>query len=133
MGRGGAERAAGASERRAHRPGAVVRAVGELRAHRRALRARQSHRLPRRRRHVRRDVRCGAGGGLPRLLRRPALCAGHAKGARMARVILPLVSLVILLMGWAAVAYSGLVTPFMLPKPGVVALRMWNDLATGEL
>jgi len=30
-------------------------------------------------------------------------------------------------------ASSGLVTPFMLPKPGVVALRMWNDLASGEL
>ncbi|HEX2567886.1 MAG TPA: ABC transporter permease [Burkholderiales bacterium] len=38
-----------------------------------------------------------------------------------------------MLIGWAAAASSGLVTPFMLPKPGVVALRMWNDLASGEL
>jgi ABC-type nitrate/sulfonate/bicarbonate transport system permease component len=51
----------------------------------------------------------------------------------MARVILPFMCLVILLIGWAAAASSGLVTPFMLPKPGVVALRMWNDLASGEL
>jgi len=51
----------------------------------------------------------------------------------MARVILPFVSLIVLFIGWMALASSGLVTPFMLPKPCVVALRMWNDLASGEL
>jgi ABC-type nitrate/sulfonate/bicarbonate transport system permease component len=51
----------------------------------------------------------------------------------MARVILPFVSLIVLFIGWMALASSGLVTPFMLPKPGVVALRMWNDLTSGEL
>jgi ABC-type nitrate/sulfonate/bicarbonate transport system permease component len=42
-------------------------------------------------------------------------------------------SLAVLVLAWQATASSGLVTPFMLPQPGVVALRMWTDLASGEL
>jgi len=42
-------------------------------------------------------------------------------------------SLLALLVFWQATASSGLVTPFMLPQPGVVALRIWSDFASGEL
>ena len=42
-------------------------------------------------------------------------------------------SLLALLAAWQLTASSGLVTPFMLPRPSVVALRMWTDLASGEL
>ena len=51
----------------------------------------------------------------------------------MARVMLALSSVIALLVVWQVTSSSGLVTPFMLPKPGVVALRMWSDLASGEL
>jgi ABC-type nitrate/sulfonate/bicarbonate transport system permease component len=51
----------------------------------------------------------------------------------MARLALALLSVIAILVLWLVVASSGLVTPFMLPKPGVVALRMWSDLASGEL
>jgi ABC-type nitrate/sulfonate/bicarbonate transport system permease component len=51
----------------------------------------------------------------------------------MARIGLALSSVIAILGLWLIIASSGLVTPFMLPKPGVVVLRMWNDLASGEL
>ena len=51
----------------------------------------------------------------------------------MARVVLAFTSVLLLLFLWEITSSSGLVTPFMLPKPEVVALRMWNDLASGEL
>jgi len=51
----------------------------------------------------------------------------------MARMMLAWSSLLALLVAWQLTASSGLVTPFMLPRPGVVALRMWTDLASGEL
>ena len=51
----------------------------------------------------------------------------------MARMMLAWSSLAALVLVWQATASSGFVTPFMLPRPGVVALRMWSDLASGEL
>ena len=62
VGRGGAERAAGTAQRHPHRAGAVVHPAGQLRTDRRARGARLSDRLPRRERHLRRDVRRGAHG-----------------------------------------------------------------------
>ncbi len=47
--------------------------------------------------------------------------------------MLALSSIVALLAAWQLVASSGLVTPFMLPQPGVVALRIGKDAASGEL
>jgi ABC-type nitrate/sulfonate/bicarbonate transport system permease component len=54
----------------------------------------------------------------------------------MARVIwrvAPWSSVIALVLAWQALASSGAVTPFMLPRPGVVAARIWDDLASGEL
>jgi ABC-type nitrate/sulfonate/bicarbonate transport system permease component len=52
------------------------------------------------------------------------------------RVLLGLassLSIVLLLVGWEAVARSGNVTPFMLPSLGAVVDRIWADAASGEL
>ena len=78
--RGAAERAARAAERHPQRARALLRAAGVLRADRRARGPRLSHRLPRRRRHVRRHVRGGAGGGVPRFLRRPRSTSASPTG-----------------------------------------------------
>ncbi len=51
----------------------------------------------------------------------------------MARVTLPFIGIVCLLAGWQAASMSGLVTPFMLPRPDVVALRIGSDALSGEL
>ena len=54
----------------------------------------------------------------------------------MARVIwrlAPWISVAALLAAWQALAASGAVTPFMLPRPGAVAARIWDDLASGDL
>jgi ABC-type nitrate/sulfonate/bicarbonate transport system permease component len=47
--------------------------------------------------------------------------------------IAPWLSLLALLLVWEAVASSGAVTPFMLPKASVVAERIWTDALSGEL
>jgi ABC-type nitrate/sulfonate/bicarbonate transport system permease component len=45
----------------------------------------------------------------------------------------PWISVAVLVLAWQALAASGAVTPFMLPRPSVVAERIWADLASGEL
>ncbi|HSD53106.1 MAG TPA: ABC transporter permease [Burkholderiales bacterium] len=45
----------------------------------------------------------------------------------------PWISITALVLAWQALAASGAVTPFMLPRPGVVAARIGSDLASGEL
>src|SRR4029077_14853748 len=103
LGRGGAERAARAGERRAQRAGAELRPARLLRVDRRPRRTRLSDRLPGRRRRLRRHVRRGPGGGVPRLFRRSPLPARDAPGARMARVMLrlaPWFSILALAVAW---------------------------------
>ena len=53
--------------------------------------------------------------------------------ARMMWRIAPWLSVLALLAAWQAAAASGAVTPFMLPRPGAVAARIWADAASGEL
>src|SRR6185436_17161576 len=116
--------------------GPDVRAARLVVADRGEERPRLPDRLPRRRRRVRRHVRGGAAGGVPRLLRRPALPARDAQGARMARVMLrfaPWISLLALAAAWEIFARSGAVTPFMLPRLSVVLERIGGDAASGEL
>src|SRR5206468_10511968 len=91
------------------------------------------HRVSRRRRHLRRDVRGRASGRLSRLLRRPPVSAAGASGACMARLIAPWISIVGLALGWELFARSGAVTPFMLPTLTTVLERMWADGVSGEL
>ncbi len=47
--------------------------------------------------------------------------------------VVPWVSVIAIVVAWQMLVASGAVTPFMLPSPGVVAGRIWTDLASGEL
>ena len=47
--------------------------------------------------------------------------------------VVPWASVIAVVVAWQVLATSGAVTPFMLPSPGVVAERIWTDLASGEL
>jgi ABC-type nitrate/sulfonate/bicarbonate transport system permease component len=47
--------------------------------------------------------------------------------------IAPLLSVIAFVVAWQAFAASGLVTPFMLPSPTVVAERIWSDALAGDL
>ena len=47
--------------------------------------------------------------------------------------VAPWMSVLAVVVAWQVLAASGAVTPFMLPGPGVVAERIWTDLASGEL
>jgi ABC-type nitrate/sulfonate/bicarbonate transport system permease component len=54
----------------------------------------------------------------------------------MARVIwriAPWFSVIAVILAWGLTSRSGMVTPFMLPGPGVVLDRIWSDAASGEL
>ena len=53
--------------------------------------------------------------------------------ARMIWRLAPWISLISLAIAWEAVARSGTVTPFMLPKLSVVLVRIWNDTLSGDL
>jgi ABC-type nitrate/sulfonate/bicarbonate transport system permease component len=47
--------------------------------------------------------------------------------------IAPWLSVIAFVVAWQAFAASGLVTPFMLPSPTVVAERIWSDALAGDL
>src|SRR5262249_58165059 len=105
-----------------------------------------SHRLPRRERHVRRDVRRRPHGRAARVHRRPDLSRSHAKDAAVAGIDMPGgplaeparepsayrllrtagrglsrgFSLVALAVAWELAARSGALTPYMLPALGAV-------------
>ena len=53
--------------------------------------------------------------------------------AGVMRFVTPWIALVALAVAWQAIASSGAVTPFMLPKLTVVLERMWADSASGDL
>jgi len=53
--------------------------------------------------------------------------------ARMIWRLAPWISLISLALAWEAVARSGAVTPFMLPRLSVVLVRIWNDALSGDL
>ena len=53
--------------------------------------------------------------------------------ARMIWRLAPWISLLSLAIAWEAVASSGTVTPFMLPKLSVVLARIWNDTLSGDM
>jgi ABC-type nitrate/sulfonate/bicarbonate transport system permease component len=45
----------------------------------------------------------------------------------------PWISVITVVLAWALIARSGMVTPFMLPRPSVVLARIWSDAASGDL
>src|SRR5262249_50612514 len=118
-----------------------------------------SHRLPRRERHVRRDVRRRPHGRAARVHRRPDLSRSHAKDAAVAGIDMPggplagpaggaaayrwpatagwgfarVFSLVALAVAWELAARSGAFTLYMLPALSAVLARIWSDLVAGDL
>jgi ABC-type nitrate/sulfonate/bicarbonate transport system permease component len=53
--------------------------------------------------------------------------------ATLARLALPLIVIVGVLVAWEVFARSGAVTPFMLPRLSAVLERIWDDALSGEL
>ncbi len=53
--------------------------------------------------------------------------------ARLMWRLAPWIGITALALGWEITASSGIVTPFMLPKLSVVAVRIWIDIASGDL
>ncbi len=53
--------------------------------------------------------------------------------ARMMWRLAPWISVISLAIAWEALASSGTVTPFMLPKLSVVLVRIWNDTLSGDM
>src|SRR5262249_6684685 len=102
-------------------------------------------------------VRRGADGGVPRFRRRPRLSGADAEAADMARVagraetastgpgtalravravgwaIARAAPIVLLALAWEALAASGAVTRFQLPRLSAVLARIWNDAVAGDL
>ncbi len=109
---------------------------------------------------LRRHVRGGAHGRVPRLCRRPDLSAPHAMVAAMARIEdqaalaaepgdlahdrakgldavfrfgAGIFSILVMLIAWELFARSGKVTPFMLPPFSAVVARIYADAVGGDL
>lgn len=53
--------------------------------------------------------------------------------ARMIWRLAPWISLLTLALAWEALASSGAVTPFMLPRLSGVLVRIWNDTLSGDM
>jgi ABC-type nitrate/sulfonate/bicarbonate transport system permease component len=53
--------------------------------------------------------------------------------ARLMWRIAPWLSVIAVALAWELTARSGMVTPFMLPRPSVVLARIWSDAASGDL
>src|SRR5262245_8146040 len=159
VGRGGAERNAGAAQWHPYRTRVVVGAAGCLRADRRPQGSWLSDRVPGGRRQLRRHVRGGVVCCVAGFHRGPRLSGGYAKGIAMARIeetlartpngmkwprltaglagvarqLLAWSPVIVLLIAWEAVARSGMVTPFMLPAFSAVLQRIATDTMSGEL
>src|SRR5262249_14220398 len=119
VGRGGAERIAGAAQRRPHRTRALVHPAGQLGADRGARGARLSDRLSRRQRHLRRHVRRRAHRGAARLHRRPHLSDARAEDAAVADVTQT---------GRAEAAADRLIALARAPAPPPPAYRRLQDV-----
>jgi ABC-type nitrate/sulfonate/bicarbonate transport system permease component len=69
----------------------------------------------------------------PALRTAPQAGTAFAVLAAAARAAMPVAVILAVLVAWEAVARSGLVTPFMLPRFSAVVERIWTDALSGEL